>query len=153
MDAAFAEALDRHPLLTARLTRRGTRRFWVPGDGPLPVLRWETSADEPPLPVGERIDLRRSAGIRGYVHRAEGRAHPRAYLDWLAAELMTLDVTRGTWEVVPVAREGAQLAQAVDITLGEDEEGELCVGRQDGRVLSIERFTRRRLPATWRTGR
>jgi hypothetical protein len=74
MDAAFAEALGRHSLLTARLTRRGLQRFWVPGDGPPPTLRWDFSADEPALPVGEWIDLKQSVGIRGYVHQSAGRA-------------------------------------------------------------------------------
>jgi hypothetical protein len=68
MEAAFAEALTRHPLLTARVARRGWRWCWIPKDGALPRLDWDVSAAEPRWPVGERIDLRRDCGVRGYVH-------------------------------------------------------------------------------------
>lgn len=73
LDAAFAEALGRHPLLTSRIVRRGLRWHWVPDDGPPLQLQWHTSPTEPAWPVAEPIDLRRGAGIRAYVHAYAGR--------------------------------------------------------------------------------
>jgi hypothetical protein len=74
MDAAFADTLKRHPLLTSRLQRRGTRLCWVAAPGPRPELHWDFSDTEPPLPVGAPIDLRRGVGLRGYVHSHGGKA-------------------------------------------------------------------------------
>lgn len=68
MDAAFVDALRRHPLLTARLARRGAGLCWVPADGAPPRLRWECSATQPALPVGQPIDLKHDVGIDGFVH-------------------------------------------------------------------------------------
>lgn len=42
---------------------------------------------------------------------------------------------------------------AVDVTLGEDENGELYFGGQDGRVLQVQRARKRRLPVGWRSRR
>ncbi len=68
MDTAFAEALTRHPLLTARVARRAWRWCWILRNDAPPRLDWDLSAVEPRWPVGERIDLRRDCGVRGYVH-------------------------------------------------------------------------------------
>jgi hypothetical protein len=68
MDAAFVDALGRHPLLTARPARCGTKLYWVPAEGASPRLRWECSPTEPALPVGQPIDLKHGLGLDGYVH-------------------------------------------------------------------------------------
>lgn len=73
LDAAFAEALGRHPLLTSRIARRGLRWHWVPADGPPLQLQWHTSPSEPAWPIALPIDLRRGAGIRAHVHAFAGR--------------------------------------------------------------------------------
>jgi hypothetical protein len=74
MDDAFDDALERHPLLTARVTRRGFRLCWIPSEGPRPRLRWDCSPVEPALPVGEPIDVNRDVAIDGYVHASSGKA-------------------------------------------------------------------------------
>ncbi len=74
MDAAFADALARNPLLTACVVRRGIRLHWVPSKKPLPTLRWDVGDAEPPLPVGGPLDLKNSVGIDGYVYQADGKA-------------------------------------------------------------------------------
>ena len=74
MDAAFNDALGRHPLLTARVTRRGLRLCWGQWDGARPQLRWDCLDAEPDLPVGQPIDVRHGVGIDGYVHTSGGKA-------------------------------------------------------------------------------
>jgi hypothetical protein len=72
MDAAFADALLRHPLLTARLARRGLTRRWEASGDPPPVLDWHETLASPPFSELQSIDLRKTAGIAGEIHIDEG---------------------------------------------------------------------------------
>lgn len=69
MDRAFQEALQRHPLLTARLARHGLSWRWVSTDESPPSLRWSTSLAEPEPAIrpGTWIDLRHAAAVAGEI--------------------------------------------------------------------------------------
>jgi len=63
MDAALDDAIQRHPLLSSRLTRRGTRLYWEPGTEPTRI-EWTTSDGQSDSLPGQAIDLTRSPGVR-----------------------------------------------------------------------------------------
>jgi hypothetical protein len=73
MDAAFADALKRHPLLTARLTRRGFSRRWISANDPSPVLLWSKALPGAEIRQGKQVDLGASVALSGEMRVASGR--------------------------------------------------------------------------------
>ncbi len=78
--------------------------------------------------------------IGGYVYR--GSAMPELYgryvfLDWLAAELIALDLTTGELELIGVDGAGVLLVSSTAITMGQDPNGELLIGTAFGEVLRL----------------
>ena len=78
--------------------------------------------------------------IGGFVYR--GSRMPALYgrylsFDWVAGEMIAMDPATGALERVPIEPGGAQLVAHQDITWGEDEAGELYVGRSTGEVLTL----------------
>jgi hypothetical protein len=73
-EAAVAESLTRHPLLTAHVVLRGLGRpCWViPSREPTPV-DWGPWSARIRLPKGEGIDLTRENGLRVFVRQGEDR--------------------------------------------------------------------------------
>lgn len=67
MEGAFAQALARHPLLGARLTRCCGARHWALADGPPAVLRWYDGPAASDFGPGRRIDLRAAAPVAGEI--------------------------------------------------------------------------------------
>ncbi|MFO7904406.1 MAG: hypothetical protein R6U98_17210 [Pirellulaceae bacterium] len=74
MDAAFTDALGRHPLLTARLKRRGLKRQWVSTNDDLPRLQWRMPPAEPTICFGTPIDLAVAPAVAGEILVGEGTA-------------------------------------------------------------------------------
>src|SRR3989339_124829 len=72
-DAAYRDALARHPLLTCRVVRKWFKRYWVPFEGDPPALQWIEDA-EPELPLGRYLDIRQQSPVAGYIFVGEGRA-------------------------------------------------------------------------------
>ena len=73
LEAAFRDAMERHPLLTCRVARRRFRCCWVPSDDGPPPLRW-IEAEEPELPLGRYLDIRRESPVEGCVAVRPDRA-------------------------------------------------------------------------------
>jgi hypothetical protein len=84
----------------------------------------------------------RGSVIGGYVYRGSGLpgVFYGKYLfnDWVSGELMQMDPSDGAVAVVPIDPTGAFVASQNDVTWGEDEGGELYIGRLSGDVM---RFT------------
>ena len=72
-DAAFRDALARHPLLNCRVAKRGSKQYWVPTQDSPPVLRW-IHETEPEQRLGRHLDLRRQSPVEGYVFAQRDRA-------------------------------------------------------------------------------
>lgn len=68
LTAAFDEALDRHPLLNARIKHCGKGLCWIKNPDSPPRLSLE---DSPPLLLGKGIDLRKEPGVMAWVTFAE----------------------------------------------------------------------------------
>jgi hypothetical protein len=80
------------------------------------------------------------SAIGGYVYRGTDMPQFRGtYLfnDWVAAELIAMDPATGALEIVAVDPGGASLRPSYDICWGEDDDGELYIGRGDGEVLKL----------------
>ncbi len=78
--------------------------------------------------------------IGGFVYR--GSALPGLYgkylfSDYVAGKMATMDINTGDLELVSIDPAGAQLISELDITWGEDEDGELYIGRASGEVLKL----------------
>jgi len=78
--------------------------------------------------------------IGGFVYR--GSALPALFgkylfSDYVAGQLAIMDINTGILQLVPVDPGGAQLIPELDITWGEDEDGELYIGRASGEVLKV----------------
>jgi len=76
--------------------------------------------------------------IGGFVYR--GRALPAfvgkyLFLDFVAAEIIAMNISSGALEVVPLDGAGVSLTVFDYITWGEDEDGELYIGKDDGLIL------------------
>lgn len=67
LEAAIRTALRQHPLLTARVARRGSQWIWVPVDNPQTVIGWMAKPTGDGLPPAKRIDLTEEIGIRFQV--------------------------------------------------------------------------------------
>jgi hypothetical protein len=68
LTGAFREALERHPLLNARIERCGRKLCWIENPDSPPRLALEKS---PPLLLGKRIDLRQEAGVMAWLTFSE----------------------------------------------------------------------------------
>jgi glucose/arabinose dehydrogenase len=80
------------------------------------------------------------SAIGGYVYRGAAMSQFRGtYLfhDWVAAELIAMDPATGALSIVAVDPDGASLRPSYDICWGEDDAGELYIGRADGLVLKL----------------
>jgi len=80
------------------------------------------------------------SAIGGFVYR--GTALPELqglYLsfDWLAAVMISMDPISGALERIPIDAGGEQLVPSLEITWGEDEDGELYLGRNTGEVFKL----------------
>jgi hypothetical protein len=78
--------------------------------------------------------------IGGFVYR--GARMPDLYgeylfIDWLAAKLVAMDPASGALELVAVDPGGVQLATTREISWGEDEVGELYLGRSNGELYKL----------------
>jgi hypothetical protein len=74
-EAAFAEALAGHPLLTAVVKQSASRGWvWRLAKGQKPVVNWGLSDNPIVTPDGEWIDLRREVGLRAWVRADETAA-------------------------------------------------------------------------------
>jgi hypothetical protein len=78
--------------------------------------------------------------IGGFVYR--GTAMPEFcgryfFFDWLAGKVIAMNIHTGALEIVPVDPAGAQPIPTLDITWGEDESGELYIGRASGEILKL----------------
>jgi NRPS condensation-like uncharacterized protein len=96
---SLSAAVRRHPLLNSLLRKRALSRWeWIPGQEP-PYLDIAPEPEPMQLPGGERIDLRREAGLRVWVRHgceqsrvlvqvhhaaADGRGKFNFLADWLA---------------------------------------------------------------------
>ncbi len=116
--------------------------LWNPQTGDATVAPTPNPSFEPPLAEYDHnwSDNGYGSVIGGYVYR--GTRLPQLYgkyifLDWLAAELFAMNVKTGELERIAVDTDGAQLQPARDITFGEDESGELYIGRSNGEVLRV----------------
>lgn len=74
-EEAVAEALPRHPLLTAHIAlgKRG-RDCWIDSGGKRPTIDWGDLDEEFTLPQGEFIDITKEIGIRIWVRHNDERA-------------------------------------------------------------------------------
>lgn len=66
LDAAFREALNRHPMLSARIRSSWLRESWIEGP-PDCRIQWLTAADGLPASHERWIDIRNSGGLRCWV--------------------------------------------------------------------------------------
>jgi NRPS condensation-like uncharacterized protein len=73
LEAALAKALTRHPLLTARIVRRGGRWHWVEGI-PSSEVDWTEGDVRYPRMGDRQIDLTRESSVRVAVGRTAERA-------------------------------------------------------------------------------
>ena len=96
----------------------------------------------PPLAEYDHNGTRQAFGsaIGGFVYR--GAQIPALYgryvfLDFVAGELISMDPNSGALELLPVDPNGVQPMIRSGITWGEDEQGELYVGRITGEVLKL----------------
>lgn len=67
LEAAIRANLRQHPLLTARVARRGRRLTWVPVEDPQPAIEWRAGPVDDKFPPATRIDLTAETGIRFQV--------------------------------------------------------------------------------------
>lgn len=58
-------------------------------------------------------------------------------LDYVAAAFLIVDAGTDQLQLLPLAPDSIPLAQYEDITMGDDEAGELYVGRSNGIVLRL----------------
>jgi len=114
--------------------------LWNPANGNAFVDPAPDPQYTPPLAEYDHNGTTQAWGsvIGGFVYRGSGI--PALYgsyvfLDWVAAELVAMDPETGAIEVVQIDGGGAQLQASNDITFGEDEDGELYIGRGSGEVL------------------
>ena len=78
--------------------------------------------------------------IGGFVYRGARIPELRGryvFLDWVAGELAFADAGTGELGRITVQPNGPQVEATQDITWGEDERGELYIGRRTGLVLSL----------------
>jgi hypothetical protein len=74
-EAALAEALQRHPLLRARIEAgKGDLPCWMPAEDQGPELDWGLEGTPMVCPRGEGIDLAREVGLRVWIRQGEERA-------------------------------------------------------------------------------
>src|SRR5262249_10224126 len=69
---ALAQAVARHPLLRATIDDRFVHPKWIAAPSDAPWLGWGDATKPIAHPGGERIDLRREAGLRTWV-RTDGQ--------------------------------------------------------------------------------
>ena len=74
LEAAWREAIVRHPLLNSRIGKSHGRRQWLGPSDELPVIHWLPADAALEFPRGELIDLTREAGVRMWVRLDENRA-------------------------------------------------------------------------------
>jgi NRPS condensation-like uncharacterized protein len=67
LEGAIHATLRQHPLLSARVARRGRRLVWVPVEDQKPVIEWMSKPTGDGLPRATRIDLSEEVGIRFQV--------------------------------------------------------------------------------------
>jgi hypothetical protein len=71
---AVADALERHPLLSARVARHARRGLcWDWQEAPAPYVDIADESKPLAFPNGEQIDLRRGCGVRIWVRLGPGR--------------------------------------------------------------------------------
>mgnify|MGYP000855222905 FL=1 len=76
LERAFDRALERHPLLRARVAEVGRQRYaWVPAEPSTPQLFWSPSGPTEDFPPMRPIDLRREPGLRVTVFADERASH------------------------------------------------------------------------------
>ena len=68
MESAIGTAVQRHPLLTAKVERRGSRQVWAPAGNPRPSVVWRSQPAAETFPPAASIDLRVETGLRFQVH-------------------------------------------------------------------------------------
>jgi len=122
-------------------TREGSF-LWNPVTGDATVDPSPDPQFTPPLAEYDHNGTTQAFGsvIGGFVYR--GAALPELcgkYLcfDWLAGQLIAMHIHTGSLALVPVDPSGAPLLPTRDITWGEDEAGELYIGRATGEVLKL----------------
>lgn len=69
LEATIRATIQRHPLLTAKVERRGSGLVWVPAEKPLPSIVWQVQPGPDGFPPAVRIDLLAEMGIRFLVHQ------------------------------------------------------------------------------------
>ena len=75
LEAAIAEALDRHPLLQAFIQPgKGGLPCWTAAKDRLPPLDWAVDCVPISCPAGEAIDLAREIGLRIWVRQGMEQA-------------------------------------------------------------------------------
>jgi len=68
VERATEKALDRHPLLRAKVALRRLRRpQWVDVKDPRPVIHWQTGEPQDELPAARHLDLQKEIGLRLHV--------------------------------------------------------------------------------------
>jgi hypothetical protein len=80
------------------------------------------------------------SAIGGFVYRGSNmpeRYGDYIFLDYVAGEMIAMDIGTGALELVPIDPGGEQLGERVEITWGEDEDGELYIGTALGQVLKL----------------
>ncbi len=63
-DNACRQAVARHPLLAARLTRRKRRWYWSTDDLRSPAFSWDSASPDDALSAATPIDLKEESGLR-----------------------------------------------------------------------------------------
>ncbi len=116
--------------------------LWDPVSGNATVDPSPNPAFTPPLAEYDHNGTTKAFGsvIGGFVYR--GSALPPLFgkyifFDFVAAELVAMDINTGELELIAIEPTGAQLIPQRDITWGEDEDRELYIGRQTGEVLKL----------------
>ena len=71
MNDAFAETIQRHPLLTAQLKGEGKDTIWVAPSDSLPKLKWYTAENYQQQAVRKHLDLQREGGVSGHIITSE----------------------------------------------------------------------------------
>ena len=75
LEAALAEALERHPLLRARIEAgKGDLPCWMPAEDQGPEVDWGPEGTPMACPRGEGIDLAREIGLRVWIRQGQERA-------------------------------------------------------------------------------